>query len=99
VTWSIIHYQQNFTFQYFKARHGISSHVISGESAGVDRALIETGRKEAIRKMEAFAPNDVLNIDENIFRPGICESGSFLVQKIIGLVLAWDVTMVTGVGA
>ena len=54
----------NGWLQYFKARHGISSHVISGESAGVDRALIETGRKEAIRKMEAFAPNDVLNIDE-----------------------------------
>jgi hypothetical protein len=50
--------------QRFKARHGISSHVISGESAGVDRALIDTGRKEAMRKMEAFAPKDVFNIDE-----------------------------------
>ena len=48
----------------FNARHGISSHVISGESAGVDRALIDTGRKEAIRKMEAFAPKDELNRDE-----------------------------------
>ena len=30
----------------------------------MDRALIGTGRNEAIRKMEAFAPKDVLNIDE-----------------------------------
>ena len=54
----------NGWLQLFKARHGISSHVISGESAGVDRALIDHGRKEAIRNMKAFAPKDVFNIDE-----------------------------------
>ena len=54
----------NGWLQRFKARHGISSHVILGESVGVDRALIVTSRKEAIRKMEAFAPKDVFNIDE-----------------------------------
>jgi metal-dependent hydrolase (beta-lactamase superfamily II) len=39
----------NGWLQHFKARHGISSHVILDESTGVDRALIDTGRKEAIR--------------------------------------------------
>ena len=39
----------NGWLQRFKARHGISLHIISGERTGVDRALIDTGRKEAIR--------------------------------------------------
>jgi hypothetical protein len=68
----------NGWLQRFKARHGISLHIISGESAGVDRALIDTGRKEAIRKMEAFAPKDVLNIDETgLFFPNVTRQVSF----------------------
>jgi hypothetical protein len=38
----------NGWLQRFNARHGISSHVISGESAGVDRACVFYGRKRPV---------------------------------------------------
>ena len=54
----------NGWLQRFKSRHGISSHIISGESAGVDRGLIDTGRQEALRKMQNYSKRNIFNIDE-----------------------------------
>ncbi|XP_062572433.1 tigger transposable element-derived protein 6-like [Saccostrea cucullata] len=48
----------------FKERHGISSKIISGESAGIDVNLINDGRKKAIEVMKNYDLKDIYNIDE-----------------------------------
>ena len=48
----------------FKQRHGISSHVLSGESAGVDPNLIADGRQRAMDIASMYHPRDVFNMDE-----------------------------------
>ena len=54
----------NGWLQRFKSRHSISSHIICGESAGIDKTLIDNGRQEAIRKMKNFDPKNIFNVDE-----------------------------------
>lgn len=48
----------------FKQRHDISSHVLCGESAGVDVNLIQDGRQRAKEAASKFHPRDVYNMDE-----------------------------------
>jgi len=48
----------------FKIRHNITSQVISGESAGIDAALINDGRKKAADAIKNFELHNVFNIDE-----------------------------------
>ena len=48
----------------FKQRHGIANHVLSGESAGVDRQLISDGQERAVLAMRDYALKDIYNMDE-----------------------------------
>lgn len=48
----------------FKKRHGIGMHVLSGESAGIDRTLISTGQERALEAIQSYAMRDVFNMDE-----------------------------------
>ncbi|XP_061164992.1 tigger transposable element-derived protein 6-like [Saccostrea echinata] len=48
----------------FKMRHGISSQIISGESAGVDPQLISDGRQKAASVIKNYELKNVFNIDE-----------------------------------
>ncbi|XP_033755738.1 tigger transposable element-derived protein 6-like [Pecten maximus] len=48
----------------FKTRHEIASKIISGESAGIDKKLIDDGRSKAIEAMESYDLDNVFNVDE-----------------------------------
>ena len=48
----------------FKTRHGISCHVISGESAGINPDLIFDGRVKAREAMSNYDLKDIFNVDE-----------------------------------
>ena len=48
----------------FKRRYGISSRVISGESAGVDETVVETGVQQVKLILADYSPKDVYNMAE-----------------------------------
>ena len=54
----------NGWLQRFKTRHSIGNHVISGESAGVDRELVSDGREIAASVVKGYNLCDVFNMDE-----------------------------------
>ncbi|KAJ8307614.1 hypothetical protein KUTeg_014836 [Tegillarca granosa] len=58
VTDEILKTKANRWLCRFKSRHGISSHIISGESAGVDQTLITDVKGKAREIMGEYALND-----------------------------------------